>query len=82
MSLSEITSLQNTLNSALDTYKAELVAQGLPEPSLRTSKPHATDDIAYLPSPAMFEARRLALASMVRAILTSTTLHMAKKRLY
>ncbi|KAG6873862.1 hypothetical protein C0995_010474 [Termitomyces sp. Mi166 len=64
MSFSEITSLQNTLNSALDIFKAELVAQGLQEPSLNTSKTHPVDDISYLPSPAMFEARRVALASL------------------
>ncbi|KAF8078981.1 S-adenosyl-L-methionine-dependent methyltransferase [Lyophyllum atratum] len=64
MSLSEITSLQNTLNSALDIFKAELAAQNVLEPSLNTSKAHPIDDIAYLPTPAMFEARRTALASL------------------
>ncbi|KAG6919024.1 hypothetical protein DXG01_009734 [Tephrocybe rancida] len=64
MSLSEITSLQSTLNSALEIFKAELEAQDLPEPSLNTSKAHPIDDITYLPSPAMFEARRVALASL------------------
>ena len=66
MSLSELTSLQNTLNAAIDVFKAELAAQNLPEPSLTTSKSHPIDDIAYLPTPAMFEARRTALASLVR----------------
>jgi hypothetical protein len=65
MSLSELTSLQKTLNSAIDVFKAELAAQNLPEPSLNTSKPHPIDDITYLPTPAMYEARRLALASLV-----------------
>lgn len=65
MPLSEIASLQQTLNSAIDAFKAELAAQQLPEPSLNTSKPHATDDIAYLPTPRMYEARRTALASLV-----------------
>ncbi|KAJ8093850.1 hypothetical protein PM082_009714 [Marasmius tenuissimus] len=64
MSLSELTSLQQTLNEAIDVYKSELAAQNIPEPSLNTSKPHPTDDTAYLPTPAMFEARRTALASM------------------
>ncbi|TFK77452.1 S-adenosyl-L-methionine-dependent methyltransferase [Pluteus cervinus] len=64
MSISEITSLQKTLNDAIDAFKAELQAQHLPEPSLNTSKPHPIDDIAYLPTPAMFEARRVALASL------------------
>ena len=65
MSLSELTSLQNTLNSALAVYKAELAAEGLPDVSLETSKPHPTDDLAYLPSPAMYEARRLVIGSLV-----------------
>jgi hypothetical protein len=65
MSLSEITSLQATLNAALDTFKAELAAQQISEPSLNTSKPHPTDDIAFLPTPAMFEARRTVLACLV-----------------
>ncbi|KAG9225020.1 hypothetical protein CCMSSC00406_0001829 [Pleurotus cornucopiae] len=62
--ISELTSLQNTLNAAIDTFKAELAAQKLPEPSLTTSKPHPIDDITYLPTPAMYEARRAALASL------------------
>ncbi|KAK1220490.1 hypothetical protein PQX77_016740 [Marasmius sp. AFHP31] len=64
MSLSELTSLQQTLNEAINVYKAELAAQNIPEPSLKTSKPHPTDDSTYLPTPAMYEARRTALASM------------------
>lgn len=68
MSLSEITSLQTTLNAALDVFKAELAAQQLSEPSLNTSQPHPTDDIAFLPTPAMFEARRAALACLVGSI--------------
>ncbi|KIM47488.1 hypothetical protein M413DRAFT_15705 [Hebeloma cylindrosporum] len=63
-SLSEITSLQKTLNAALDAFKAELAAQNLPEPSLNTSKPHPIDEITYLPTPAMYEARRVSLASL------------------
>ncbi|TFK41818.1 S-adenosyl-L-methionine-dependent methyltransferase [Crucibulum laeve] len=62
--LSELTSLQKTLNNAIDAFKAELAAQNLPEPSLNTSKPHPIDDITYLPTPAMYEARRVALASL------------------
>jgi hypothetical protein len=65
-SLSEISSLQRTLNAALDAFKAELAAQNLPEPSLNTSKTHPIDEITYLPTPAMYEARRVALASLVR----------------
>lgn len=64
-SVSELTSLQKTLNAAIDTFKAELAAQNLPELSLNTAKPHPIDDLSYLPTPAMFEARRVALASLV-----------------
>ncbi|KXN88823.1 Demethylsterigmatocystin 6-O-methyltransferase [Leucoagaricus sp. SymC.cos] len=64
MSVSEITSLQTTLNAALDVFKAELAAQQISEPSLNTSKPHPTDDITFLPTPAMFEARRAALGAL------------------
>lgn len=71
MSVSELTSLQITLNAAIDAFKAELAAQNLPEPSLNTSQSHPIDDIAYLPTPAMFEARRAALASLVRLRLCS-----------
>ncbi|KAG6837316.1 hypothetical protein H0H93_011411 [Arthromyces matolae] len=62
--VSEITSLQNTLNDALDVFKKELAVQGLHEPSLNTSKSHPIDSTTYLPTPAMFEARRVALASL------------------
>ena len=67
MFISELTSLQKTLNAAIDTFKAELAAQNLPEPSLNTSKLHPIDEITYLPTPAMYEARRAALASLVRS---------------
>ena len=69
MSISELTSLQRTLNAAIDTFKAELAAQNLTEPSLNTSKLHPIDEITYLPTPAMYEARRAALASLVWSFL-------------
>ena len=49
------------------TFKAELAAQSLTEPSLNTSKLHTVDQITYLPTLAMYEARRAALASLVRS---------------
>lgn len=64
MTVSEIVSLQITLNQALDTLRAEILAQNFPEPSLNTSQPHPIDDITYLSSPVMFEARRAALACL------------------
>ncbi|KDQ60449.1 hypothetical protein JAAARDRAFT_174576 [Jaapia argillacea MUCL 33604] len=63
-SLSELTSLQASLNVAIEVFKAELAKQGLPEPSLCTSQAHPIDDISYIPTPAMYEARRLAMSSM------------------
>jgi hypothetical protein len=66
MTASEIDNLQTTLIEALDVFRAEIVAQKFSEPSLNTSKPHPMDDISYLPTPAMFEARRAALACLVR----------------
>ena len=69
--LSQITSLQETLNTAIDAFKAELAAQNLPEPTLTSSKPHAIDDITYIPTPAMYEARRAAVASLVRPLAAS-----------
>ncbi|EPQ51857.1 S-adenosyl-L-methionine-dependent methyltransferase [Gloeophyllum trabeum ATCC 11539] len=63
-SASEIASLLGTLTSAIDVFRAELVQQGLPEPSLLMSEPHAIDDASYVPPPAMYEARRLAIASL------------------
>lgn len=62
--VSEISSLLETLTSAIDVFKAELARQRLPEPSLFMSGPHPIDDVSYLPPPAMYEARRLALASL------------------
>jgi hypothetical protein len=73
MPTSELTSLQRTFNAAIDTFKAELAAQNLPELSLNTSKPHPIDEVTYLLTPAMYEARRAALASLVRSFLMTDT---------
>ena len=67
--ISQISSLQLTLNTAINAFKAELAAQNLSEPSLTNSQPHPLDDLTYLPSPAMYEARRAALATMARILL-------------
>ena len=56
-------------HTAIDAFKAELAAQHLPEPSLITSEPHPLNDLTHLPSPAMYEARRAALATMARVVL-------------
>jgi hypothetical protein len=64
-SVSQISSLQQVLNTALDAYKAELAAQNLPEPSLTTSAVNPIDEISFVPSAALYESRRAALASLV-----------------
>ncbi|TFK53092.1 S-adenosyl-L-methionine-dependent methyltransferase [Heliocybe sulcata] len=61
---SEISCLLETLTSSIDAFRAELTNQQLPEPSLCTSKPHPIDDPSYVPSPRMYEARRLAVSSL------------------
>ncbi|KAL0950780.1 hypothetical protein HGRIS_007547 [Hohenbuehelia grisea] len=62
--ISELTSLQNTLNSAIDVFKAELAAQNFPEPSLNTSQTHPMDEPTFLPSPRLYVARKAVLASL------------------
>ncbi|KZT19768.1 S-adenosyl-L-methionine-dependent methyltransferase [Neolentinus lepideus HHB14362 ss-1] len=71
--LSQLKSLQETLNAAIDTFKAELEKQELPEPSLTTSKPHPIDEISYIPTPAMYEARRagVAASTLIKYLLES-----------
>ncbi|KZT22265.1 S-adenosyl-L-methionine-dependent methyltransferase [Neolentinus lepideus HHB14362 ss-1] len=64
--VSEITSLLETLTTSIEVFKAELVRQAFPEPSLMTSKPHPIDDPAYVTPPMMYEARRLAVSSLER----------------
>ncbi|EPQ51855.1 hypothetical protein GLOTRDRAFT_132667 [Gloeophyllum trabeum ATCC 11539] len=63
--MSEISSLLDTLTSAIDVFKAKLARQQLPESSLTMSESHPIDEISYIPPPAMYEARRLAVASML-----------------
>ncbi|KAJ7483273.1 S-adenosyl-L-methionine-dependent methyltransferase [Mycena latifolia] len=57
----ELDALQSALNKALDTIRDELSVQGLPELSSTAQEQHPLDDPAYLGSPRLFEARRLAL---------------------
>ncbi|KAJ6561218.1 S-adenosyl-L-methionine-dependent methyltransferase [Mycena vulgaris] len=57
----ELDALQSALNRALDTIRDELTIQGLPELSSTAEAQHPLDDPAYLGSPRLFEARRLAL---------------------
>jgi len=60
-SISELESLQTSLNTSINALKAELEAQKLPELSLRSQVPHPLDEASFLPSPALYEARRTAV---------------------
>ncbi|THG94085.1 hypothetical protein EW026_g7313 [Hermanssonia centrifuga] len=62
--ITELDALQRTLNHAIDTFRRELAAAKLPPLSLNATKPHPLDDCTYLPPPRLYEARRLALASI------------------
>ncbi|TFK53111.1 S-adenosyl-L-methionine-dependent methyltransferase [Heliocybe sulcata] len=64
--VSEISSLLETLTTSIDVFKAELYRQGFSEPSSMTSKPHLIDDPSYVAPPLMYEARRLAIGSLDR----------------
>ncbi|TFK53077.1 hypothetical protein OE88DRAFT_1627124 [Heliocybe sulcata] len=63
---SELSSLLHTLTASIDILKAEFVRQGVPEPSLCTSRPHPLDHISYLSPPRMYEAQRAALGCLDR----------------
>ncbi|KAF7789111.1 hypothetical protein EIP86_000046 [Pleurotus ostreatoroseus] len=60
----ELDSLQKTLNHAIDTLRYELIAANLPPLSLQATEPHPLDDCSFPVPPRLYEARRLALASM------------------
>ncbi|KAK7055354.1 putative O-methyltransferase [Favolaschia claudopus] len=59
--MDELDALQASLNGALDALRDELSAQNLPPLSSTATEQHPLDDPAYLGSPRIFEARRLAL---------------------
>ncbi|KAK7014197.1 putative O-methyltransferase [Favolaschia claudopus] len=61
MKMDELDALQASLNCALDALRDELSAQNLPPLSSTATEQHPLDDPAYLSSPRIFEARRLAL---------------------
>jgi hypothetical protein len=69
--LSELESLQETLNLAINAFRNALTVQGLPEPTLTTCTLHPMDVPNFLPSPEMFEAQKVALASIVGFPLSS-----------
>lgn len=59
----ELNTLQRTLNYAIDTFRQELVAADLPLLSLQATERHPLDKYDYLPSPRLYEARRLILGT-------------------
>ncbi|KAG1724179.1 hypothetical protein EDB19DRAFT_1915657 [Suillus lakei] len=65
MAHAELDYLQTCLNFALDTFRKEMDKSQLPPLSQHSSVEHPLDDpTTYLPSTALFEARRLSLACL------------------
>ncbi|KAK0469010.1 S-adenosyl-L-methionine-dependent methyltransferase [Desarmillaria tabescens] len=62
MDMSELDALQSSLNHALDAFREELTKAKLPQLSTFSIEPHPLDAPEFLPSPRLYEARRLALA--------------------
>ncbi|KZT28364.1 S-adenosyl-L-methionine-dependent methyltransferase [Neolentinus lepideus HHB14362 ss-1] len=60
----ELEGLQVILNDALNAIQAELTIARLPALSNCAQIQHPLDDLNYLPSPRLYEARRLAIAAM------------------
>jgi hypothetical protein len=64
MAHAELDHLQVCLNFALDTLRNEMNNSHLPPLSQQSSVEHPLDDSTkYLPSPRLFEARRLSLGT-------------------
>lgn len=62
MDMSELDALQTSLNRALDAFREELTKENLPQLSTYSIEPHPLDAPDFLPSPRLYEPRRLALA--------------------
>ncbi|KZV68749.1 S-adenosyl-L-methionine-dependent methyltransferase [Peniophora sp. CONT] len=62
--VSELDSLQRTLNQALDALHDEMTMQSLPDLSSCSAQRHPMDEPSFLCSPRLYEARKLALAAM------------------
>ncbi|KAH7886567.1 S-adenosyl-L-methionine-dependent methyltransferase [Phlebopus sp. FC_14] len=71
--LSELRSLQSTLNQAIDAFAEALNEQKLPDLSSVALEPHPLDDIDFLPSVSLFTARREALGQINLAFLAPFT---------
>ena len=66
MDMSELDALQTSLNRALDAFREELTKENLPQLSTFSIEPHPLDAPEFLPSPRLYEARRLALGMKSR----------------
>ncbi|KAI0260753.1 S-adenosyl-L-methionine-dependent methyltransferase [Gloeopeniophorella convolvens] len=62
--LSELDSLQASINEALNAIRDEIRQNKLPELSNHASERHPLDEPTFVCSPRLYEARRLALASI------------------
>jgi hypothetical protein len=57
MSQSELDSLQNTLNAAINAFRHELTSGAYPDLSSLATEPHPLDDASHVPSRKLFEAQ-------------------------
>ncbi|KAI0049311.1 S-adenosyl-L-methionine-dependent methyltransferase [Auriscalpium vulgare] len=62
--LSELDSLQATMNQALDALREEIKRNELPDLSNYAQEPHPLDDARFVCPSRLYEARRLALATI------------------
>jgi len=60
----ELDALQDCMNKALDAIRAELDVHDLPELSNYATEPHPLDDAQFICPPRLYEARKLALATI------------------
>jgi hypothetical protein len=58
-----VTQLRTIINASLDAFEAELEASQLPELTFEPT-PHPLDDATLVPSPKLFESRRVAVSAL------------------
>ena len=61
--LTELDSLQSTINLALNAVRDELKSNGLPELMNISSERHPMDEETFICPPRLYDARRLALGT-------------------
>ncbi|KDQ13840.1 hypothetical protein BOTBODRAFT_55853 [Botryobasidium botryosum FD-172 SS1] len=62
--LQELDALQDAMNKALDAIRAEIDVHDLPDLSNYATEPHPLDDAHFICPPRLYEARKLALATI------------------